>query len=445
MTVFPRHKSLTRSDIYFLILEWKINGRPRQSGIDWDLKTWVRSFPQYQEKLEELKKCNFGFLDRKEVKKQVQEAIQTDDLVYAFLIVLIWGFGDRGYGQFRAKKLVDQKLISTALKKCNEELLRGNVDKAYLELVENGPDGLGCSFGSKFLYFAAPENFSPKPIILDQLVIQGIRKWGSYRRINPLSVRADQYLEIVNEFHAAAQFFGIQSEQLEEILFSREYLDRSGGSWSSERSNIENRLERLAWSIALASNLHRKGAFVEVERSHDGGGQYDSVNISISQSGKRELLLNTNGNVHIQPDGIHLTWETAMNLGLLRFTNRLLNSEDRNPRSMPSPTSFSYSWLARALLGEESLVIDNFESLLVLPDDDLLQFKKALEKKRDVNGNSQFPLNIAKNSLVLFNNHKVVGILLVHNAKVILTDGSIMDIEEDSYMPVENYYGDDLD
>ena len=67
MKQIPRRNPLVPADIAVQVQEWKILGKPRQGGIDWNLASWAKEFPEHQEFLTELKKKNLGLLDRNTV------------------------------------------------------------------------------------------------------------------------------------------------------------------------------------------------------------------------------------------------------------------------------------------------------------------------------------------------------------------------------------------
>jgi len=156
MTQIPRPNPLVAADIAVQVQEWKILGKPRQGGIDWSLTSWVKEFPEHEVFLTQLKKRNLGLLDRHTVYGVVSEYLTKGELEVAFLVVMIWGFGFRGYGRFRSNKIIEDTNFISSLEKTVMALNKGDVISAYENLIENGPDGLGCAFGSKFLYFATP-------------------------------------------------------------------------------------------------------------------------------------------------------------------------------------------------------------------------------------------------------------------------------------------------
>lgn len=144
---------------------------------------------------------------------------------------MIWGFGFRGYGRFRSNKIIEDKAFKSSLEKTVESLNKGDVIGAYEHLIENGPDGLGCAFGSKFLYFAAPKDLKNYPLIIDSLVAIAINNAG-FNQIKVQSLKADKYFDLIKKFHEAAAFYEIQPDELEELLFANVYKIYSSSDWT---------------------------------------------------------------------------------------------------------------------------------------------------------------------------------------------------------------------
>ena len=115
MKQIPRRNPLVPADIAVQVQEWKILGKPRQGGIDWNLASWAKDFPEHQEFFTELKKKNLGLLDRNTVHAVVSSCLTKGDLEVAFLVVMIWGFGFRGYGRFRSNKIIEDKVFKSSL------------------------------------------------------------------------------------------------------------------------------------------------------------------------------------------------------------------------------------------------------------------------------------------------------------------------------------------
>lgn len=432
MKQIPRRNPLLPADIAVQVQEWKILGKPRQGGIDWNLASWVKEFQEHEEFLAQLKKKNLGLLDRNTVHVVVKDCLDRGELEVAFLVVMIWGFGFRGYGRFRSNKIIEDKAFKSSLEKTVESLNKGDVVGAYEHLIENGPDGLGCAFGSKFLYFAAPKDLKNYPLIIDSLVAIAINNAG-FNQIKVQSLKADKYFDLIKKFHEAAAFYEIQPDELEELLFANVYKIYSSSDWTVVQDSELTRNQKMAWAMLLATDIERKSHSVTVSRTFPGGGQYDCVRIKLFQGLDVELNLNGGIFIHSEPTG-RFDWSSAIKLGILKTSKRLRGTEGEPERAGPSAASNAYAWLSKALIGNAEIAVDDFIELKHLSDESKLQLEKSFGSN-----------SISKSSWVLYKNLEISGILDYRTAIAINPNGNQMVIKEDSNMPYEMYDGSDLD
>jgi thermostable 8-oxoguanine DNA glycosylase len=432
MKKIPRRNPLVPADIAVQVQEWKILGKPRQGGIDWNLASWAKEFPEHQEFFIELKKKNLGLLDRNTVHGVVSSCLTKGELEVAFLVVMIWGFGFRGYGRFRSNKIIEDKAFKSSLKKTIEALNKGDVIAAYEHLIENGPDGLGCAFGSKFLYFAASRKMENYPLIIDSLVGTAINNAG-LARIAVQSLKADKYFELIKKFHEAADFYEIQPDELEELLFTNVYKIYTSSDWSVVQDSELSRNQKMAWAMLLATDIERKSHAATVSRTFPGGGQYDCVRIRLFKGLDMELNLNGGIFVHSEFAG-RFDWSSAIKLGILKTSKRLRGTEGESERAGPSASSNSYAWLSRALIGDAEIDVDDFIELEHL----------SAESKSQLEQRFKHELN-PKSIWVLYKAQQICGLLDFRRAIAIDLDGNQTIIKEDSHMPYEMYDGPDLD
>jgi hypothetical protein len=428
----PRGNPLVPADIAVQVQEWKILGKPRQGGIDWNLASWVKEFPQHKEFLTDLKKKNLGLLDRNTVHREVGSRLTESDLELAFLVVMIWGFGFRGYGRFRSNKIIEDKAFKSSLEKTVDALNKGDVIGAYKHLIENGPDGLGCAFGSKFLYFASSKKRENYPLIIDSLIGTAINNAG-FARVTVQSLKADKYFDLIKKFHEAAVFYEIQPDELEELLFTNAYKVYTSSDWSVVQDSELTRSQKMSWAMLLATDMERKSRIVTLSRTFPGGGQYDCVRIKLFSG--LDLELNLNGSIFIHSEPVsRFDWSSAIKLGVLKTSKRLRGAEGESERAGPSPTSNSYAWLSRALIGGAEIDIDDFIGLEHLSEVSQSQLMDRFKLKP-----------IPKSIWVLYKKQQMCGLLDYGQAVAIDMNGNQTVIKEDSNMPYEMYDGPDLD
>jgi thermostable 8-oxoguanine DNA glycosylase len=432
MKPIPTLNPLVSADIAVQVQEWKILEKPRQGGIDWNLTSWAKEFPKHQEFFIELKKKNLGLLDRNTVHSAVSSCLTEGDLEAAFLVVMIWGFGFRGYGRFRSNKIIEDKSFKSSLKKTIEALNKGDVIGAYEHLIEKGPDGLGCAFGSKFLYFAASKKMENYPLIIDSLVGTAINNAG-LAHVAVHSLKADKYFELIKKLHEAAAFYELRPDELEELLFTNVYKIYTSSDWSIVQDSKLSRNQKMSWAMLLAADIDRKSHTATVSRTFPGGGQYDCVRIQVHKKIDMEMNLNGSIFIHSKPEG-RFDWSSAIKLGILRTSKRLRGTEGESERAGPSASSNLYAWLSKALIGGAEIDVDDFVELEHLSE----------ESKSHLEDRFKHGLN-PKSIWVLYKDQQICGLLDIWRAIATDLDGNQTIIKEDCYMPYEMYDGPDLD
>jgi hypothetical protein len=124
-----------------------------QEAFDWSpgLQNWVDKFPKNAKFLETVLPLH---IDRAGVRAICENP--NYDIIEKFLAVMVWGYGDRGYGPFRVGVMLSQPHAKKVLSKAFEITQNGEPLDAYLFLMEHRIRILGPSFGSKFLSFCTP-------------------------------------------------------------------------------------------------------------------------------------------------------------------------------------------------------------------------------------------------------------------------------------------------
>ena len=147
-----------------LVESWKANGSQQQEGFDWTSRrdSWIQAFPTNEKFISSLP----DEIDRQTVRKICDSNIY--EIREVFLAVMVWGYGDRGYGPYRVSKMLSQDQSEKVLKTVFDIAHSGQPKLAYVYLMENRINTLGPSYGSKFITFCTPKEVSAP--IYDSLI-----------------------------------------------------------------------------------------------------------------------------------------------------------------------------------------------------------------------------------------------------------------------------------
>jgi hypothetical protein len=163
-------------------------------------------------------------ISRKDVIKAFADFYEgKKEYLYPFVITMIWGFANTGYGTFRTNKYLDSHENKAHIKSAFNYIAEGNINKAYHLLMKI--DGLNVSYVSKLLYFATrARNQANYALIFDirvaramvRLLDSGITE---FLDIKPSSKYKD--FESYNALiHKWANELNVEAENVEMFLFN---------------------------------------------------------------------------------------------------------------------------------------------------------------------------------------------------------------------------------
>ena len=155
-----------------LVQKWQATGSPRQEGFDWtsSKQNWLKAFPTDKKFIMALP----SEIDRVAVRR-ICEA-RKYSVREKFLSVMIWGYGDRGYGPYRVTKMLNQENAEEILTQVFKTCQKGDPKLAYDFLRRNRIQILGPSYGSKFITFCTPRDIGAP--IYDSLIAMWIREYA---------------------------------------------------------------------------------------------------------------------------------------------------------------------------------------------------------------------------------------------------------------------------
>jgi hypothetical protein len=161
------------SKLVKLVKAWQTQGSAQQRGFDWSAsqENWREAFPLEAAFISKLK----PEIDRPEVHRVMGST--KFGIREKFLAVMIWGYGNRGYGPYRVTKILAQANAEAVLTQVCKLAQQGKPLEAYLHLSQNRLKQLGPSYGSKFLSFCAPREIGAP--IYDSLVARWVRDYAA--------------------------------------------------------------------------------------------------------------------------------------------------------------------------------------------------------------------------------------------------------------------------
>jgi hypothetical protein len=147
-----------------LVRDWKDCGSPGQEGFDWtsSRNNWIKAFVKDSKFISSLP----DEIDRLAVREICDS--KKYNIREKFLAVMVWGYGDRGYGPYRVSKMLSQVHSEKVLETVYAIAHSKKPKLAYAHLMENRINTLGPSYGSKFIAFCTPREISAP--IYDSLI-----------------------------------------------------------------------------------------------------------------------------------------------------------------------------------------------------------------------------------------------------------------------------------
>lgn len=91
-------------------------------------------------------------------------------------------------------------------------------------------EGLGPTFGTKFLYFASPAH--ARALILDKLIATALERTSALR-LNPVPWKERTYATYIATMGIWARHLGVEPDELEQVLFT-DQASLNGSQWGAE-------------------------------------------------------------------------------------------------------------------------------------------------------------------------------------------------------------------
>jgi hypothetical protein len=225
---FNLNKKLTA-----LVNQWQAAGSPEQEGFDWTKlrKNWLEAFPDQARHINSLP----SQIDRSHVRSTFISSKQT--IIEKFLTVMIWGYGDRGYGPYRVNQMLQQPHAIPVLTEVFELAQKGLPKQAYEYLSKHKIKTLGPSYSSKFISFCTPREIGAP--IYDSYVALWVQSFAAaeFSQVNTSSNRwnLNTYSRYWDWIHEHSTALGCYPDEVELVLFrDAESKFSKSSSWSGK-------------------------------------------------------------------------------------------------------------------------------------------------------------------------------------------------------------------
>lgn len=148
----------------------------------------------------------------------------------AFLLTMVWGFADTGYGTHRTNNYISSEQNIFIIKNAVDFINRNDPDslkKAFIELKKI--KGLGVSYLTKVLYFATKARSNDNyALIFDIRVAASLIKLTTPIEIYEIvnigpSSKFNDYQKFNDLIHRLAKDINVEADQLEMYLFSQDF------------------------------------------------------------------------------------------------------------------------------------------------------------------------------------------------------------------------------
>jgi|LakMenEpi03Aug12_release.lakeMendotaPanAssembly.Ray.scaffolds.fasta_scaffold645571_2 hypothetical protein len=152
---------------------WKKSGSRDQGPVNWTStqSNWIEGFPKHSSFLKSLP----SDIDRNIVRDICSSTAAS--VLEKFLVTMVWGYSDRGYGAYRVSKMLAQENSKEILSEVLSLSNRSKPIEAYEFLKTNRVHNLGPSYGTKFITFNTPRQTSAP--ILDSLILLWLKEFAS--------------------------------------------------------------------------------------------------------------------------------------------------------------------------------------------------------------------------------------------------------------------------
>lgn len=149
------------------------------------------------------------------------------DYIRAFLLTMVWGFGNTGYGTYRTNSFLSDTKNTLIIKDSIEAVRSNNLKFAYDNLTKI--KGLGVSYITKVLYFATRgAGIQDYALIFDIRVANSLVRLSASNdvyeivKVSPTS-KFEDYQKYNMLIHQSAKQYGVEADAIELFLFKQSF------------------------------------------------------------------------------------------------------------------------------------------------------------------------------------------------------------------------------
>lgn len=206
--------------LHKLVSQWRSEGSPEQEAFPWHVSKpkWVQLAEEFHVNIDDFP----DLIDRQFLWGLSSSAAPVRSL---FLAVMIWGYGDIGYGAHRVRQMYESKGFDDSIQLVKNLCVEGQSLEAYKTLQKSKIRQLGPSFGSKVLTFFHPSERAPA--ILDSIVA----RWLNENALNDFGAKGVNaeiwnprtYERYINWMNDLSTEFQVPASTLELLIFTDGY------------------------------------------------------------------------------------------------------------------------------------------------------------------------------------------------------------------------------
>ena len=211
---------VTTSRLEAVIDAWRLEGSPEQEAFPWarSKHTWQTLADDFGVNIDDLP----DLIDR-----QFLWSLSSTDVAVEkiFLAVMIWGYGDIGYGPYRVRQMFESPNFIEGLSAARELCTNRQILEAYACLKKSKIRQLGPSFGTKALAFFHDRNESPA--ILDSVVAMWCNKHAvdylGEAALNAEVWNLKTYTRYMSWISDMSISHGLSASSIEQLIFADQY------------------------------------------------------------------------------------------------------------------------------------------------------------------------------------------------------------------------------